>query len=186
MEDTEDTDNEGGYETYRDGPEGRYGEYDENVREPHGNNQVHGESDEDESDGGNDDEESDENSYDDTDVSDEQEGQDGPEGLDGMTDQYDGRGQQPGNERPQAPAFKIPSRTISAVEHPFQIMDLDKGLETFGPTPQFASVSPKTVSRPSQLTAVLMPKRHSRSWMPGTLSFPCPYTFIPTTPHHGP
>ncbi|PSS00793.1 RNA polymerase III transcription factor IIIC subunit-domain-containing protein, partial [Coniella lustricola] len=40
----------------------------------------------------------------------------------------------------QAPAFKIPSRTISAVEHPFLVMDVDKGLETFGPNPQFQSV----------------------------------------------
>lgn len=43
-----------------------------------------------------------------------------------------------------APVFKIPSRTISAVEHPFLIMDLDKGLETFGPNPQFNSVSSGT------------------------------------------
>ncbi|KAF3770984.1 hypothetical protein M406DRAFT_226956, partial [Cryphonectria parasitica EP155] len=39
-----------------------------------------------------------------------------------------------------APAFKIPSRTISAVEHPFLIMDVDKGLKTFGPNPQFQAV----------------------------------------------
>jgi hypothetical protein len=43
--------------------------------------------------------------------------------------------------QPQAPAFKIPSRTIAAVEHPFLIQDLDKGLGTFGPNPQFQSVS---------------------------------------------
>lgn len=41
----------------------------------------------------------------------------------------------------QAPAFKIPSRTIAAVEHPFLIQNLDKGLDTFGPNPQFQSVS---------------------------------------------
>lgn len=45
--------------------------------------------------------------------------------------------------RPQAPAFKIPSRTISAVEHPFLVMNIDKGLETFGPNPQFNAVSPQ-------------------------------------------
>lgn len=43
-------------------------------------------------------------------------------------------------EIPQAPSFKIPSRTISAVEHPCIIKNLDKGLETFGPNPQFQSV----------------------------------------------
>lgn len=42
--------------------------------------------------------------------------------------------------QPQAPAFKIPSRTIAAVEHPFLIQNLDKGLDTFGPNPQFQSV----------------------------------------------
>lgn len=43
----------------------------------------------------------------------------------------------------QAPAYKIPSRTIAAVEHPFLVMDVDKGLDTFGPNPQFQSVSPE-------------------------------------------
>ncbi|KAG8159029.1 hypothetical protein KVR01_011472 [Diaporthe batatas] len=42
--------------------------------------------------------------------------------------------------QPQAPAFKIPSRTIAAVEHPFLIQNLDKGIETFGTNPQFQSV----------------------------------------------
>lgn len=40
-----------------------------------------------------------------------------------------------------APSFKIPSRTISAVEHPCIIKDLDKALATFGPNPQYQSVS---------------------------------------------
>ncbi|KAK2602429.1 hypothetical protein N8I77_008961 [Diaporthe amygdali] len=44
------------------------------------------------------------------------------------------------DSQPQAPAFKIPSRTIAAVEHPFLIQNLDKGLGTFGPNPQFQSV----------------------------------------------
>lgn len=44
-------------------------------------------------------------------------------------------------EAPEAPSFKIPSRTIAAVEHPFLVMDVDKGVETFGPNPQFQSVS---------------------------------------------
>lgn len=43
-------------------------------------------------------------------------------------------------EQPQAPAFKIPSRTIAAVEHPCLVKDLDKGVDTFGPNPQFQSV----------------------------------------------
>lgn len=43
-------------------------------------------------------------------------------------------------EVPQAPSFKIPSRTISAVEHPCMIKNLDKGVDTFGPNPQFQSV----------------------------------------------
>lgn len=46
-------------------------------------------------------------------------------------------------EQLQAPAYKIPSRTIAAVEHPFLVMDVDKGLDTFGPNPQFQSVSPE-------------------------------------------
>lgn len=59
--------------------------------------------------------------------------------------QHDGQQQDPsvhfGHHVPQAPAFKIPSRTISAVEHPFLVMDIEKGLETFGPNPQFQAVS---------------------------------------------
>lgn len=44
------------------------------------------------------------------------------------------------DEQPQAPAFKIPSRTIAAVEHPFLVKNLDKGIDSFGPNPQFQSV----------------------------------------------
>lgn len=44
------------------------------------------------------------------------------------------------DQQPQAPAFKIPSRTIAAVEHPFLVKNLDKGIETFGSNPQFQSV----------------------------------------------
>ncbi|ROW02778.1 hypothetical protein VSDG_01884 [Cytospora chrysosperma] len=43
-------------------------------------------------------------------------------------------------EQPQAPAFKIPSRTIAAVEHPCLVKNIDKGIDTFGPNPQFQSV----------------------------------------------
>lgn len=57
-------------------------------------------------------------------------------------DQDDELGQDE-EETPQAPSFKIPSRTIAAVEHPFLVMDLTKGLETFGPNPQYRSVSPE-------------------------------------------
>lgn len=57
---------------------------------------------------------------------------------------------------PQAAAFKIPSRTISAVEHPFLIMDLDKGLETFGPNPQFPSVRPRAILFDPDVPIMLM------------------------------
>lgn len=41
---------------------------------------------------------------------------------------------------PEAPSFKIPSRSMAAVEHPFLIMNVDKGIETFGNNPQFPAV----------------------------------------------
>lgn len=41
----------------------------------------------------------------------------------------------------QAPTFMVPSRTIAAVEHPFLIMNQASALESFGPTPQYNSVS---------------------------------------------
>lgn len=49
-------------------------------------------------------------------------------------------------EAPQAPSFMIPSRTISAVEHPFLVMNVDKALDSFGPKPQYDSVGPKYFS----------------------------------------
>lgn len=52
----------------------------------------------------------------------------------------DGEGNQDDEEDPQAPSFAIPSRTISAVEHPFLVMNIDKALDSFGPNPQYDSV----------------------------------------------
>lgn len=162
MEETEEPDFEGDYKTYDNG----YGEYNENVQE---DDEINEESEEEEIDE-EDDGESGEDSYDDTEASDEQ------------NDEYDNQDQQEAQqERPQAPAFKISSRIISAVEHPFQIMDLDKGLDTFGPTPQFESVSPKTTS-PNRCERDA--NALSRSWTLETRNFLCPSTFTPTTPLH--
>lgn len=52
----------------------------------------------------------------------------------------DGDGNQDDEEDPLAPSFAIPSRTISAVEHPFLVMNIDKALDSFGPNPQYDSV----------------------------------------------
>lgn len=52
----------------------------------------------------------------------------------------DEEGNQDDDEEPQAPSFAIPSRTISAVEHPFLVMNIDKALDSFGPNPQYDSV----------------------------------------------
>lgn len=78
--------------------------------------------------------------------------------------------------QPQAPAFKIPSRTIAAVEHPFLIHNLDKGLGTFGPNPQFQSV--RSTSFPL-LILIENSNLHPRSWTPQGPSFPCLCIFNP-------
>lgn len=49
-------------------------------------------------------------------------------------------GNQEDEQETQAPSFAVPSRTIAAVEHPFLVMNVDKGLETFGNNPQYDSV----------------------------------------------
>lgn len=49
--------------------------------------------------------------------------------------------QQDEEEDSQAPTFPVPSRTIAAVEHPFLVMNQANALESFGPTPQYSSVS---------------------------------------------
>jgi len=40
-----------------------------------------------------------------------------------------------------APQYQIPTRGITALEHPLIIKDLDKGLKTFGRKPDFDAVS---------------------------------------------
>lgn len=79
--------------------------------------------------------------------------------------------------QPQAPAFKIPSRTIAAVEHPFLIQNLDKGLNTFGPNPQFQSVRLRHFLLPPHL--VQNSNLHTRSWIPPDPNFPCLCIFSP-------
>lgn len=80
-------------------------------------------------------------------ISDEQEEQDDENDQDDQDeidqddqDEQDEQDEPGEHELPQAPSFKIPSRTISAVEHPCLIMNLDRGLDTFGSNPQFQSV----------------------------------------------
>ncbi|KAI1768684.1 hypothetical protein GGR53DRAFT_347332 [Hypoxylon sp. FL1150] len=41
------------------------------------------------------------------------------------------------NDQADAPVFEIPDRKIVAIEHPAVVVNLDKGLATFGPDPDF-------------------------------------------------
>lgn len=43
-----------------------------------------------------------------------------------------------------APIFEVPPRKIVAIEHPCVILNLDKGLATFGPDPDFQKVGKST------------------------------------------
>lgn len=85
-------------------------------------------------------------------------------------EQYDrddqARGDLDEEDIPQAPSFKIPSRTISAVEHPFMVKNLDKGLASFGPNPQFQSVREKYIFYyvTGFCIIILIPAVGSRSW----------------------
>ena len=40
-----------------------------------------------------------------------------------------------------APVFDLPSRKVVAIEHPCVVLNLDKGLDVFGPSPEFHTVS---------------------------------------------
>ena len=40
-----------------------------------------------------------------------------------------------------APIFDLSSRKIVAIEHPCVVRDLDKGIDVFGPNPEFHTVS---------------------------------------------
>lgn len=108
-------------------------------------------------------------------------------GSDGHYEQDDDQEQEEEEEEEeeqlQAPAYKIPSRTIAAVEHPFLIMDVDKGLDTFGPNPQYQSVSPEPVTVDAYRTTMLI---YSRSWTPETPSSRSPSISIPRIPRQGP
>lgn len=95
--------------------------------------------------------------------------------LDGDDDEED--------EILQAPSFKIPSRTISAVEHPCLIKNLDKAVDTFGPNPQFQSVR-AIFCLCRVLVSGQITKYAGRSSTPEILSFPCHYICILTTQPH--
>lgn len=85
----------------------------------------------------------------------------------------------------QAPAFKIPSRTIAAVEHPFMVKNVDKGIDTFGPNPQFESVRSPDGRRPSGAVKTSQgghaDNGHYRYWILRSHSSPCRSTFIRRT-----
>lgn len=71
-----------------------------------------------------------------------------------------------------APSFKIPSRTIAAVEHPFLLMNINNGLETFGPNAQYHSVS-QTLRLDMHVHGI---DHDDRFWIPMFLSCLSPCT----------
>lgn len=54
------------------------------------------------------------------------------------------------NDQADAPIFEIPDRKIVAIEHPAVVVNLDKGLATFGPDPDFQKLVVDT-SEPSSV-----------------------------------
>ncbi|RYO98275.1 hypothetical protein DL764_007141 [Monosporascus ibericus] len=78
----------------------------------------------------------------------------------------------PNESAPAAPTLDLPSRKIVAIEHPCIIQNIDKGLDTFGPQPNFRSVSlishlPKPIvsqhaSSNGILLKITVPKRTGR------------------------
>lgn len=44
------------------------------------------------------------------------------------------------NDQTGAPIFDVPDRKMVAIEHPCVVINLDKGLATFGPEPDFQKV----------------------------------------------
>lgn len=45
-----------------------------------------------------------------------------------------------------APTFEVPSRKIVAVDHPCILLNLENGLQSFGPKPNFQKVSYRPLS----------------------------------------
>lgn len=56
-----------------------------------------------------------------------------------------------------APVFEVPSRNVVAIEHPGLVLNLDNGLRTFGPEPNFASVC-HSPPPPASVTAACCPR----------------------------
>lgn len=68
-----------------------------------------------------------------------------------------------------APTFDLSSRRIVAIEHPCVILNLDKGLDVFGPKPNFESVSlilPKTEAQFPDHFHQLLENRVERNSLP--------------------
>lgn len=111
-------------------------------------------------------------------TSDEQDDESDQDGVDNDEEGHF-RDDQDEEEPPQAPSFAIPSRTISAVEHPFLVMNVDKALDSFGPNPQYDSVM--LTLPPSDTRMITILTVIHRSWTPVYLSSPSLFIFTPRT-----